>query len=127
MSEAEAADLMKQLLTAVNVCHKKNIMHRDIKPENIMLQNTKAGEPRKIYLIDFGTGKKFKTGKPEHAFAGTAYYVAPEVINESYTEKCDVWSCGMIAHLLLTKQLPFDLMEMEEEDILITLRRKPKF
>lgn len=118
MSEAEAAGLMKQLLTAVNVCHAKGIMHRDIKPENIMLHSTKKNEPRKIFLIDFGTAIQYRKGCQESDFAGTAYYVAPEVIHGAYDEKCDVWSCGMIAHLLLTKQLPFDLMEMEEEGIL---------
>jgi len=47
-------------------------MHRDIKPENIMLHKTKPGEPKKLYLIDFGTGIKFKKGEKESSFAGTA-------------------------------------------------------
>ena len=57
--EADCADIMKQLLYAINFCHSKNIKHRDIKPENIMLHKTKPGEPKKIYLIDFGTASKF--------------------------------------------------------------------
>lgn len=116
MKEADWAHLMKQLLTAVNVCHKKNIMHRDIKPENIMLHKTKPGEPKKIFLIDFGTAIKFKPGKKESSYAGTAYYVAPEMVHASYDEKIDVWACGVVAHLLLTQELPFGLMEMEDED-----------
>ena len=116
MNEEESAHIMKQLLTAVNVCHSKNIMHRDIKPENIMLHKTKPGEPRKIYLIDFGTAIKFEKGENETSYAGTAYYIAPEMIRGSYDEKIDVWSCGMIAHLLLTQELPFDLMEMDNEE-----------
>ena len=71
---------MKQLLYAVNFCHSKNIMHRDIKPENIMLHNTKPGEPKKIYLIDFGTARKFEKGVKLTSYAGTAYYIAPEMI-----------------------------------------------
>ena len=47
-------------------------MHRDIKPENIMLHKTKPGEPKQVYLIDFGTGIKFKKGEKESSFAGTA-------------------------------------------------------
>lgn len=102
MKEEDIADIMKQLLTAINVCHSKNIIHRDIKPENIMLHKTAKGEPKKIYLIDFGTAIKFKPGKKETSYAGTAYYVAPEMANGEYDEKVDVWACGIMCHLLLT-------------------------
>lgn len=43
-----------------------------------------------------------------HALVGTPMYIAPEVINGKYDFKCDVWSAGIILHLLLTGQAPFN-------------------
>ena len=61
-----------------------------------------------IKIIDFGTSVIFDENIKLSEYAGTPYYVAPEVIAGSYGSKCDIWSCGVIAYILLSGEPPFD-------------------
>ena len=57
--EALAAWYMKQILSAVNYCHKNHIIHRDLKPENILITQKNKDGFNYIKIIDFGTAILF--------------------------------------------------------------------
>lgn len=61
-----------------------------------------------IKVIDFGTSQKFDPLKKMNQTYGTAYYIAPEVLQSDYNEKCDIWSTGVILYILLSGRPPFD-------------------
>lgn len=40
--------------------------------------------------------------------------MAPEVFDNQYDEKCDVWSCGVILYILICGEPPFNAEDMDE-------------
>ena len=111
LSENFAAKLLFDIASAVKYCHQAGVVHRDLKPENILFED-KSPDSR-IKLIDFG-GSKFNELEKMKTFMGTAYYIAPEVISGDYTEKCDVWSIGVILYIMLCGKPPYCGKSFEE-------------
>ena len=119
--EKEAAKLLEQIASAVAYCHEKGICHRDLKPQNILFCNENPNSLVKV--VDFGISKIFNPslsslkeefGEKENkntnkmsTKVGTLYFFSPEVIKGNYTEKCDVWSLGVILYILLCGYPPF--------------------
>lgn len=111
-SESLASQYMLDMVSAIKYCHEAKLVHRDLKPENILFENNK--ENARLKIIDFGTSKYFKPNEKMQRFIGTSFYVAPEVIDKNYDEKCDVWSLGIMLYAMLCGFPPF-LGETNEE------------
>ena len=106
--ENYTAYVMYQIFSAIHYYNGLNIIHRDLKPENILIAHkNKSNNYPNIKICDFGMSKMVSKQSSEKTVVGSLYYVAPEVLNKNYNEKCDLWSCGVIMYFLLTKKVPF--------------------
>ena len=111
-TERRAARILQQVLSAVAHCHQQKIVHRDLKMENIMFE-TDNKDDDSIKVIDFGYAQHYRRPRGEYTMKidiGTTYTMSPQVIKGEYTEKCDLWSVGVIAYCLLSGNgsCPFD-------------------
>ena len=109
-SEYKAKNIMRQLFQALNYLHVNNVVHRDIKSENILVDRTyniQGEEIITIKLIDFGTCNYIKHKGMLTLRVGSPFYIAPEVLKGNYNNKCDIWSAGILLHILLVGQPPF--------------------
>lgn len=111
-SEDDVRKIIRGLLRATAFLHSNYVTHRDLKLENLLLEN--AENPGSLKLCDFGLSTRFKRGEKLQKSLGTIDYVAPEVLDGEYNEKCDLWSVGVICFELLTGVSPFHAPTIDE-------------
>jgi len=127
LNELTVANIMQQILSAVSYIHSANIVNRDLRLENILVESKEIklvnSEEIPVYNIrigDFKCARSFKNSKKLNKKVGNPYYIAPEVLKRKYTEKCDIWSCGIIMYILLCGKPPYcgcsekEVLEMVE-------------
>eukprot|EP00668_Euglena_longa_P007931 GGOE01009543.1.p1 GENE.GGOE01009543.1~~GGOE01009543.1.p1 ORF type:complete len:534 (+),score=151.21 GGOE01009543.1:50-1603(+) len=141
LTEAEARNIVSQLLEVLAYLQDHQIVHRDVKPENIIINP----DTLQVKIIDFGFAKFFghqaPRGMEDMVVAsplvmtpiGTVRYMPPEVLNvitphqdhllraREQVQKLDIFSLGVVAYLILGGAHPFrcrsfaDLPELIEE------------
>ncbi|XP_071134708.1 mitogen-activated protein kinase kinase kinase 7-like isoform X13 [Mytilus edulis] len=103
---AHAMSWLLQCAIGVEYLHgmkPKALIHRDLKPPNLLL--IMGGTVLKI--CDFGTACDIQTHMTNNK--GSAAWMAPEVFEGNmYSEKCDVFSFGIILWEVITRRKPFD-------------------
>ena len=108
MSSNMIRKIFKQLNLALDLIYKKQKCHRDLKPDNILYSYTNADKTDFIVKLgDFGLATDLYGTKSTDV--GTIIYKAPEVgIEKHHTNKCDLYSIGVILYKLKTGELIFE-------------------
>ncbi len=99
----ETKQIMFSILSGLREMHSKRIMHRDLKPENLIFRTPGSSD---CVIADFGLAEFADSEEYLFVRCGTPGYVAPEVINikdmkTKYEPICDLFSLGLIFHILL--------------------------
>jgi len=130
-TEGEASAIVRELAAALRFLHDRGVAHRDLKPENVLCVSADGPRAEGVRLCDFdlcSAVHQTMTTPLLQSPVGSAEYMAPEVVNAfssmdlyddeadddqleedelTYDKKCDLWSLGVIAYILLCGYLPF--------------------
>ncbi len=106
LSPRRAAEVGRQLLSALSVAHAAGVMHRDVKPSNVLL-----GRDDRAVLTDFGIAtfqgdpRLTQTGM----VMGSPGFTAPERIRgEDASPASDLWSLGATLYAAVEGHGPFE-------------------
>lgn len=133
LTETWVATVSSQLLSALRYAHDiVGVIHKDLKADNVLMvgqPNLPAEDvlrqPTHAMLADFGIAEVFA---PDPALdvdgrksvtemraphlqgsrvGGTREYMSPEMFRGTFSEKCDIWSLGVMVFQVMTGELPY--------------------
>ncbi|CAJ2645770.1 unnamed protein product [Trifolium pratense] len=97
--------MLRDICRGLMHIHRMKIIHRDVKSANCLVDKHWT-----VKICDFGLSRII-TDSPmrDGSSAGTPEWMAPELIrNEPFTEKCDIFSLGVIMWELCTLNRPWE-------------------
>ncbi|XP_068175389.1 obscurin [Antennarius striatus] len=113
-AETHVAELLVQILSAVDYLHGRRVIHLDLKSDNMLVDDCNH-----LKIVDLGSAQSFTPGQPlsiEHIHGlseskGTVYIVlpkAPEILEgQGVGPETDIWAIGVLSFIMLSADSPF--------------------
>lgn len=108
----QALPMVEQMVAALAMAHRADVVHRDFKPGNVILAPSKSGE--RVVVTDFGLAHGHGGGADVSArtsfgrLVGTPAYMAPEQVMGLPTgPKADIYALGVVMFEMVTGRWPF--------------------
>ncbi|MGD8700045.1 MAG: serine/threonine-protein kinase, partial [Gemmatimonadales bacterium] len=119
LSVDETRHVMGELASALVLAHRRDIVHRDVQPSNILLDEDSG----RSLLADFGFARILATADTQvpritksGELIGNPTYMSPEQLKgQRITDRCDIYSLGLVAFEMLTGRSPYDAASRREK------------
>ena len=106
LTEVQAQHTVRQVLSGLSHCHQLGIVHRSVSLTDILIKE-QSGEG--LFNIRLAGVENFDLQLCKDW--GSSPFSAPEVTHGQFTEKGDVWSCGVLLYYCLSGRNPFESLE----------------
>ncbi|KAM1316014.1 hypothetical protein ACFX10_019531 [Malus domestica] len=109
LTDSHVSEYTRQILHGLKYLHDRKVVHRDIKCANILVHANGS-----VKLADFGLAKTIQNMNDIKSCQGTAFWMAPEVVNQKsqgYGLPADIWSLGCTVLEMLTGRVPYSNLE----------------
>ncbi|XP_056001883.1 uncharacterized protein LOC125654014 [Ostrea edulis] len=112
LDEQRIVEWFRQICSALEYLHGRNVLHRDMKTQNVFL----TGEEMTAKLGDLGLAKVLERPTAKAVtFCGSPYYMSPEIFAcKPYDSKSDIWAMGVCVYEMATLERPFDATLMQQ-------------
>ncbi|XP_052331265.1 obscurin-like isoform X2 [Oncorhynchus keta] len=109
-SELHVAELLAQILSAVDYLHGHRVVHLDLKSDNMLVTDCNM-----LKIVDLGSAQSFTPGQTlniEHIQGQEKVYIvlpkAPEILDgQGVGPETDIWAIGVLAFIMLSADSPF--------------------
>ncbi|XP_052688322.1 uncharacterized protein LOC128166907 isoform X2 [Crassostrea angulata] len=112
LEEQRIVEWFRQICSALEYLHGRNVLHRDIRTRNIFL----TGKEMTAKLGNFGLAKVLESFNNEDlSVRGSPYYMNPDVFaHVHYNSKTDIWALGVCVYEMVALSLPDDVPEIQQ-------------